>query len=141
LGINAVCGLLGTPDVRPEFDAFPYTALSVLQGENNVTFKDKNDIIDYLFLVYQESLDYNKGNRGGAILDTYTQLPFFSNINILLDVKLQNDIRRYMYAKDTGTPPYSGGYGDTPKIWMDKYFIIKSIINEHEGREIKKRGK
>ena len=61
-------------------------------------FKDKNDIIDYLFLVYQESLDYNKGNRSGAILDTYTQLPFFSNLSILLDVKLQNDIRRYMYA-------------------------------------------
>ena len=93
-----------------------------------------------MILVYRESFDYNRGNRAGAILDTYTQLPFFSNVNILLDVKLQGDIRRYIYSKDTGTPPYSGGYGDTPKIWMDKYFIIKSIINEYESREVKKRG-
>ncbi|MAH47851.1 hypothetical protein CMI37_18665 [Candidatus Pacearchaeota archaeon] len=110
-------------------------------GEGTVTFSDKNDIIEYLIRVYRESVDYNNGNRGGAILDTYMQLPFFSNVTHFLDVKLQGDIKRYIYAKDTGTPPYSGGYGDTPNIWMDKYFIIKSIINEHEGREIKKRGK
>jgi hypothetical protein len=57
-----------------------------------------------------------------------------------LDVKLQSDIRRFTYSKDTGTPPYGGGYGDTPKIWLDKYFIIKSILNEHEVRSLKKRG-
>ena len=74
------------------------------------------------------------------MLDTYVQIPFFSNINIFLDAKLQSDIRRYMYAKDKGTPPYSGGYGDAPKLWLDKYFLIKSIINEHEIRRVKKRG-
>ena len=74
------------------------------------------------------------------MLDTYVQIPFFSNINIFLDAKLQSDIRRYMYEKDTGTPPYSGGYGDAPKLWLDKYFLIKYIINEHEIRRVKKRG-
>ena len=112
----------------------------MLIGESTITFNDESDVSDYLLMVYRESLDYNKGDRGGAILDTYAQIPFFSNISIFLDAKLQSDIRRYTYSKDTNTPPYSGGYGDTPKIWIDKYFIIRSIINEHESRSVKKRG-
>ena len=131
---------MGAPDSRPEFEAFPYTTISVLINEKSVTFHNKDQVSDYLLRVYYESLDYNNGENSGAILDTYTQIPFFSNINIFLDAKLQSDIRRYMYAKDTGTPPYSGGYGETPKLWLDKYFLIKSIINEHEIRRVKKRG-
>ena len=132
---------MGAPDSRPEFEAFPYTTISVLKDEKAVTFYNKDQVSDYLLRVYYESLDYNNGENSGAILDTYTQIPFFSNINIFLDAKLQSDIRRYTYSKDTNTPPFEGGYGNTPKIWIDKYFIIRSIINEHEVRKVKKRGK
>ena len=47
--------------------------------------------------------------------------------NIIND-KIQKDISRYIYSKDTGTPPYSGTYGDTPHIWVLKYFIIKQAM-------------
>ena len=46
-----------------------------------------------------------------------------------------------MYSDETGTPPYPGGYGDAPKIWIDKYYIIRGIINTNQNREIKKHGK
>ena len=136
-----MCGLLGAPDDRPEFKAFPYTATSVLQNEKTVIFNNKSEVMDYLIRVYRESVEYNRGSIGGAILDTYSQMPFFCNINIFLDTKLQSDLRRYIYVQDTGTPPYDGGYGSTPKIWVDKYFIIKGIVNEYQNREMKKRGR
>ena len=50
-------------------------------------------------------------------------------------------MQRYSYAQETGTPPYQGDYGATPKIWIDKYFIIKGVINTHQNREVKKRGR
>ena len=141
LGINTACGLLGMPDSRPNFDAFPYTAQSVLKSENQVTFNNKSEVIDYTFRVYREALDFNKGNSSGAILDTYAQLTFFCNINIFLSNKFQHDLQRYMYAQDTGTPPHKGDYGSTPKIWIDKHYIIKGIITTYQNRETKKRGR
>ena len=72
-----------------------------------------------MFLVYDEALAHNNHKLGASILDVYIQIPFFANINIFLDTKFQSDIRRFSYTKDTGTPPYSGGYGDTPKIWIE----------------------
>ena len=129
------------PDSRPEFEAFPYTAQSVLKSEQKVTFNNKSEVIDYTLRVYRESLDFNKDSPGGAILDTYAQLPFFSNINIFLSNKFQHDLQRYMYAQDTGTPPHKGDYGSTPKIWIEKHYIIKGIITQYQNRETKKRGR
>ena len=136
-----MCGLLGAPDDRPEFKAFPYTATSVLKTSKKVTLNDSSELKDYLLRVYREAIEFNNGEMSGAILDTYSQMPFFCNINIFLDTKFQSDLRRYIYVQDTGTPPYDGGYGSTPKIWVDKYFIIKGIVNEYQNREIKKRGR
>ena len=136
-----MCGLLGAPDDRPEFKAFPYTATSVLKTSKKVTFNDSSELKDYLLRVYREAREFNNGEMSGAILDTYSQMPFFCNINIFLDTKFQSDLRRYIYVQDTGTPPYDGGYGSTPKIWVDKYFIIKGIVNEYQNREMKKRGR
>ena len=129
------------PDSRPNFEAFPYSAKSVLRGETQVTFNNKDEIIDYTLRVYYESLEYNNGKPAGAILDTYAQIPFFCNINIFLSNKFQHDLQRYMYAQDTGTPPYKGDYGSIPRIWIDKYHLIKGILTTYNNREIKKRGK
>ena len=129
------------PDSRPKFEAFPYTSQSVLSGEQQVTFNNKSEVIDYTLRVFREALDFNKGNSGGAILDTYAQTSFFCNINIFLSNKFQHDLQRYMYAQDTGTPPYKGDYGSIPRIWIDKYHLIKGILTTYNNREVKKRGK
>ena len=120
---------------------FPYTAISVLQGETNTTFSNTTDVETYLLRVYEEALGFKNNSMAGAILDTFTQMPFFCNINNFLNTKFQHDLQRYSYAQDTGTPPYQGDYGTTPKIWIDKYFIIKGVINTHQNREVKKRGR
>ena len=95
----------------------------------------------YLLRVYEEALSFKNNTESGAILDTFAQIPFFCNIDKFLYTKFQRDLQRYSYSQDTGTPSYQGDYGSTPKLWLQKYFIIKGVINTHQSREVKKRGR
>lgn len=63
------------------------------------------------------------------------QLPFFSCTNIVLDEKAQKDIARYIYCNDFGISPYQGSYGDQPKKWVDKSFLIKKLMNNQKPKE------
>ena len=126
------------PDSKPAFKKHPYTAKSVIQGQNSITFSDKTQLKSYIYQVYEEALSFGKNTPSGAILDTFAQIPFFCNMETLLDTKFQGDLQRYSYCQDTGSPPYEGGYGSTPKIWIEKYFIIKGVINTHQQREVKR---
>tara|TARA_R100001510_G_C7643998_1_gene201490 strand:+ start:543 stop:950 length:408 start_codon:yes stop_codon:yes gene_type:complete len=126
------------PDSKPAFDKYPYTTRSVLQGQGNITIIDKTQLKSYIYQVYDEALGFKKNSVSGAILDTFAQIPFFCNMETLLDTKFQGDLQRYSYCQDTGSPPYEGGFGSTPKIWIEKYFIIKGVINTHQQREVKR---
>tara|TARA_R100000234_G_scaffold101565_1_gene70649 strand:- start:182 stop:589 length:408 start_codon:yes stop_codon:yes gene_type:complete len=126
------------PDSKPAFDKYPYKAKSVLQGQDNIVFNDKKQLKSYIYQVYEEALGFKNNTISGAILDTFSQIPFFCNMETLLDTKFQGDLQRYSYCQDTGTPPFDGGFGSTPKIWIDKYFIIKGVINTHQQREVKR---
>ena len=63
------------------------------------------------------------------------QLPFFACRNIVLDEKAQKDIARYVYCSDFGISPYQGSYGDQPKKWINKCFVIKKLMNIKEPKE------
>ena len=63
------------------------------------------------------------------------QLPFFSCRNIVLDTNAQKDISKYIYCSDFGMSPYRGSYGDQPKKWIDKSFLIKKLINNQKLKE------
>ena len=126
------------PDSKPAFDKYPYTAQSVLQGQGSITFSDKTQLKSYIYQVYEEALSFGKNTASGAILDTFSQIPFFCNMEMLLDTKFQGDLQRYSYCQDTGSPPYEGGFGSTPKIWIEKYFIIKGVLNTYQQREVKR---
>ena len=56
------------------------------------------------------------------------QLPFFVCVNNIIDEESQKDISRYIYSRDTKTPPYKGSYGETPHVWIQKYYIIKNAM-------------
>ena len=60
--------------------------------------------------------------------DIYEQLPFFCCYNHILDENSQKDIAKYIYCNGTNTPPHPGSYGDIPVSWIEKYFLIKMII-------------
>ena len=80
----------------------------------------------------------NETNEQGKEFDIASsisaQLPFFSCNNVFINKDCQNDISQYVYCKDFGISPYSGTYGEQPKIWIDKYFILKNAMNKVEER-------
>jgi hypothetical protein len=71
----------------------------------------------------------SKGSKFNILQDIYEQLPFFVCNNKILNKNHQKDIAMYMYCQETGVPPYKGDYGEQPKLWIEKYHIIKSSID------------
>ena len=93
------------------------------------TFGSDEDVWDVIDLIIEETQEHNKEGRSFNIAGSVSaQMPFFACKNIMLDEKAQKDISRYIYSTDTGTPPYSGSYGDMPHIWIQKYYTIKQAI-------------
>ena len=99
---------------------------------------------DYIGKLRREAIQSrNNKNNGYTILkNIYDQLPFFACVNNLLEEHHQNDISRFIYTRDTNTPPFKGAYGETPHTWVQKYYIIKRalMIKEQELKERNKDG-
>ena len=116
---------------------FPYEIDSIIFGDKRkkVKFNKSNDVWEYIDLLRSESEEHRKkGSSFTVLTDIYEQLPFFSCVNKVIDRKAQKDISKYVYTKDTNTPPYPGSYGDTPQIWEQKYYIIKQALTLRENK-------
>ena len=84
---------------------------------------------DYILKLKEEAEFVSKSSTSFDILNNiYEQLPFFACNKKILDMNCQKDIEKYVYCKDTSTPPYSGSYQDTPSLWIHKYYTIKSAM-------------
>ena len=75
-----------------------------------------------------EEVKFQTGREFPSLLSIYKQIPFFACNNNILDNKCQHDISKYVYCVDTGVPVYDGDYNKQPKIWISKYFTIKSAM-------------
>tara|TARA_Y100001938_G_scaffold150794_1_gene243480 strand:+ start:4896 stop:5123 length:228 start_codon:yes stop_codon:yes gene_type:complete len=73
--------------------------------------------------------------------DVYYQLPFILCYNNILSKGCQDDIARYVYCSETGTQSYPGTYKDQPKLWIEKYFIIKTAMSIRKKILSNKKGK
>ena len=110
---------------------FPYEINSIISNDKRklIKFNNINDVFDYIELLYQESEEHQKkGSSFSTLSNVWEQLPFFTCVNNIIDENAQKDISRYIYSQDANTPPYSGSYGDTPHIWIQKYYIIKQAM-------------
>ena len=124
---------------------FPYEINSIISGDRRkkIRFNNGNDVWKYIDLLRSESEEHRKeGSSFTLLTNIFEQLPFFTCENNIIDEKAQKDISRYVYTKEANTPPYSGSYGDTPHIWIQKYYIIKQamMIRENKLREKAKDG-
>ena len=124
---------------------FPYEINSIISGDKRkkIEFKNIDDVWKYITLLQLESEEHRKkGSSFSVLKDLHEQLPFFTCTNNIIDEKAQKDISRYTYSKDANTPPYSGSYGDTPHIWIQKYYIIKQsmIMRDNNLRKKAKDG-
>ena len=83
-----------------------------------------------------------KGSKFDDVINVFEQITFFCCNDNLINEESQKDISRYVYSKDTNTPPYKGVYGEQPSIWINKYYLIKNAINlKNKQAELKMRNK
>lgn len=80
-------------------------------------------------------MNEEKGKSFDVAKSTMAQLPFFSCKNMVLDEKSQKDIAKYIYCNDFNVQPYKGSYGEQPKIWIEKSFIIKKLMTDQKPKE------
>ena len=116
---------------------FPYEINSILSDDRRkkVKFDNLDDVWKYVDLLRSESEEHQKkGSSFSSLNNIWEQLPFFTCVNNIIDENAQKDISRYTYSQDANTPPYSGSYGDTPHIWVQKYYIIKQAMALRENK-------
>ena len=103
-------------------------------------FTCDEDVWEIIDLLIQEVKDNNKkSNKDFDIAQSVNaQIPFFACKNVIFDKGLQDDIRRYVYCKDSGVHPYKGSYSEQPAIWIDKFFIIKNSFAKLEQAYVNK---
>ena len=101
----------------------------------------QDDVWGVISALAKEAEDHNEGGHDFDVAESvYVQIPFFACPNLVLDQKFQNDILRYIYCEKFGTSPYIGGYGGTPKRWIEKSMIISNYISRKREKSLKKNG-
>ena len=124
------------------FHEFPYKAKPPISGYGEQVFECKEDIYDVIQLLIDECKGWNqKGKTFDISMSVSKQLAFFSCSNIILNKEFQKDIQRYVFCNETGTPAYSGSFGEQPTKWLQKYFILKQAFAQKEKAQIDGRRK
>jgi len=109
---------------------FPYDAVNPM-----TTKKQAFESIEDVYVTLEECYDkcVEKGyNRLGEAL--YNQALFMVNDVLLLDGKIQNDIKAYRYCKNFNCPPYPS-LQETPIKTIDSFMIIDEEINQFRQKE------
>jgi len=119
------------------YHTYPYKARIPIQINGKYetrTFTSKDDVNVIIDLLAEEVHQRNKkGSSFNVAESVVRQLPFFTCPNVLLDKQAQKDISRYIYSQQFGISPYRGTYGEQPSKWVEKSFLIKSIIEKKKS--------
>ena len=120
------------------YHTYPYKAQIpiVIDGKYQTrTFTSRSDVDAVIELLIDEVRQTNQeGNDFNIAESVVKQLPFFACTNVLLDKQSQKDISRYIYSESFGISPYKGSYGEQPSKWVEKSFLIKSIIERKKSK-------
>ena len=126
------------------YHTYPYKARIpiLIDGKYETRmFTSNKDVEAIMELLVDEVKENNaKGSSFNIAESVVKQLPFFACPNVLLNSQAQKDISRYVYSQQFGISPYKGTYGEQPYKWVEKSFLIKSII-ERKKSEAMNNGK
>jgi hypothetical protein len=104
------------------YHTYPYKAQIPILIEGKYeqrTFTSDKEVWDVIQLLIDETKEENK--KG----------------NILINNSHQKDISRYMYSKQFNISPYKGSYGDQPKKWIEKTFLLNNLIERQKAKVLK----
>ena len=123
------------------YHEYPYKAKIpiLIEGKYETrTFTSNNEVWDIIRLLVDEAKQHIKEGSNLHIAESVmAQLPFFVCRNMILDENAQKDILRFMYARQFKISPYKGSYGEQPKKWVEKSFILTHIIERQKAKAIK----
>ena len=120
------------------YHTYPYKAqIPVLVDGRyeNQTFTSKDDVWKVIDLIIAETKEENqKGSSFNIASSVMAQLPFFTCTNIMLSTEAQKDISRFMYVRQFNIPAYKGSYGEQPKKWVEKSFLLNNVIERQKAK-------
>tara|TARA_R100000329_G_scaffold147149_1_gene134464 strand:- start:268 stop:666 length:399 start_codon:yes stop_codon:yes gene_type:complete len=123
------------------YHEYPYKAQIpvLIEGKYTTrTFTSNDEVWDVIRLIIDETKEENKKggsfNIAGSVM---AQLPFFACTNIIMDTKAQQDIARFMYSRQFNISPYKGSYGEQPKKWVEKSFLLNNLIETQKAKAIR----
>jgi len=126
------------------YHTYPYKAQIpiLIDGKYQTRMFTSNDDVEAIIELLVDEVKENnaKGSSFNIAESVVKQLPFFACPNVLLNSQAQKDISRYVYSQQFGISPYKGTYGEQPYKWVEKSFLIKSII-ERKKSEAMNNGK
>ena len=123
------------------YHEYPYKAQIpvLIEGKYTTrTFTSNDEVWDVIRLIIDETKEENKKggsfNIAGSVM---AQLPFFACTNIIMNAKAQQDIARFMYSRQFNISPHKGSYGEQPKKWVEKSFLLTNLIETQKAKAIK----
>ena len=123
------------------YHEYPYEAQIpiLIEGKYKTrTFTSSDEVWDVIRLLIDETKQHIKEGSTLHIAESVmAQLPFFACTNIMLDENAQKDISRFMYARQFKISPHKGSYGEQPKKWVEKSFMLTHIIERQKAKAIK----
>ena len=123
------------------YHKYPYEAQIpvLIDGKYEVrTFTSDDDIWDVIELIKEETKSHNEKGRSFNIAEAImAQFPFFSCSNFIINENAQKDISRFMYSRQFKISPYKGSYGEQPKKWVEKSFMLNNLIERQKAKAIK----
>ena len=123
-----------------QYESYPYEAQLPVRIDDKYIireFKSDEDVWEVIDLIIEETKEFNeKQNKSFDISESVVvQIPFFACRNILIDDSVKKDVQRYLYCEKFNVPPYEGGYGSQPFLWIEKTFLIRKYLAKLESRE------
>ena len=123
------------------YHEYPYKAQIpvLIDGKYETrTLTSDDEVWDIIRLLIDETQEHiNEGSNLHIAESVMAQLPFFTCTNMVMDNQSQKDIARFMYARQFKISPYSGSYGEQPKKWVEKSFLLNNIIERQKAKAIK----
>jgi len=123
------------------YHTYPYKAQIpvLIEGKYETrTFTSKDDVWGVIDLIIAETKKENeKGSSFNIASSVMAQLPFFACSNVIMDQKAQKDISRFMYVRNFNVPAYNGSYGEQPKKWVEKSFLLNNLLERQKAKAMK----
>tara|TARA_R110002012_G_scaffold321852_1_gene551889 strand:+ start:1979 stop:2359 length:381 start_codon:yes stop_codon:yes gene_type:complete len=123
------------------YHEYPYKAQIpiLIEGKYETrTFTSNDEVWDVIRLLIDETKEnIEEGSNLHIAESVMAQLPFFSCSNMTIDQNAQKDIARFMYSRQYKISPHKGSYGEQPKKWVEKSFLLNHLIERQKAKAIK----